>query len=73
MNKNSNSEAVKKSLVLSGLVGTAGLFIAKLLGLVYSIPLSTILGSDAYMSYYGTAYRIYSYILNNTTITARTF
>lgn len=64
MNKNSNSEAVKKSLVLSGLVGTAGLFIAKLLGLVYSIPLSTILGSDAYMSYYGTAYRIYSYILN---------
>ena len=64
MNKNSNSEAVKKSLVLSGLVGTAGLFIAKLLGLVYSIPLSAILGSDAYMSYYGTAYRIYSYILN---------
>ncbi len=59
-----NKDRVKKSIVLSGLVGTAGLFIAKLLGLFYSIPLSGILGSDAYMSYYGTAYRIYSYILN---------
>ncbi len=59
-----NKDRVKKSIVLSGLVGTAGLFIAKLLGLFYSIPLSSILGSDAYMSYYGTAYRIYSYILN---------
>ena len=58
------SDSVKKSIVLSGLIGTAGLFIAKMLGLFYSIPLSNILGSDAYMSYYGTAYRIYSYILN---------
>jgi O-antigen/teichoic acid export membrane protein len=64
MNKKTKDEKVKKSLVLSGLVGTAGLFIAKLLGLIYSIPLSTILGSDAYMNYYGTAYRIYSYVLN---------
>lgn len=64
MEKRNKSDAVKKSLVLSGLVGTAGLFVAKMLGLVYSIPLSSILGSDAYMSYYGTAYRIYSYILN---------
>lgn len=62
--KDTKKEQVKKSIVLSGLVGTAGLFFAKLLGLFYSIPLSSILGSDAYMSYYGTAYRIYSYILN---------
>lgn len=55
---------VKNSLVLSGLVGTAGLFIAKLLGLLYSIPLSSILGSDALMNYYGTSYLIYSYVLN---------
>lgn len=55
---------VKNSLVLSGLLGTAGLFIAKMLGLVYSIPLSSILGSDTLMSYYGTSYQIYSYILN---------
>ena len=55
---------IKNSLVLSGLVGTAGLFVAKLLGLLYSIPLSSILGSDALMSYYGTSYQIYSYVLN---------
>lgn len=63
-NKETKREQVKKSIVLSGLIGTAGLFFAKMLGLFYSIPLSSILGSDAYMSYYGTAYRIYSYILN---------
>ncbi len=60
----SKSQNVKKSIILSGLIGTGGLFAAKMLGLFYSIPLSGILGSDAYMSYYGTAYRIYSYILN---------
>ena len=54
------SSKVKKSIILSGLVGTGGLFVAKALGLVYSIPFSSILQSDAYMSYYGTAYRIYS-------------
>ena len=58
------SSNIKKSVVLSGLVGTGGLFVAKLLGLFYSIPLSSILGSDAYMAYYGNAYRIYNYILN---------
>ena len=64
MIKKQRNDKIKKSVVLSGLVSTAGLFLAKLLGLIYSIPLSSILGSDAYMSYYGTAYRIYSYILN---------
>lgn len=64
MNKAKNADRVKNSIVLSGIVGTLGLFIAKMLGLFYSIPLSSILGSDAYMSYYGTSFRIYSYILN---------
>lgn len=54
----------KNSLLMGGLIGTAGMFIAKMLGLLYSIPLSSILGSDVLMSYYGTAYRVYSYILN---------
>lgn len=58
------SDAVKKSLVVSGLVGTTGFFIAKAMGLVYTVPFSYILDSDAYMNYYGSAYRIYSYILN---------
>ena len=60
MEKSSN---VKKSIVLSGLVGTGGLFIAKLIGIVYAIPFSSILGSESYMSIYGQAYNIYSYIL----------
>ena len=55
---------LKNSLLMGGLIGTAGMFIAKMIGLLYSIPLSSILGSDVLMSYYGTAYRVYSYILN---------
>lgn len=55
---------IKKSFILGGLVGTSGLFLAKLIGLLYAIPFSNILGSDAYMSYYGTSYRIYNYLLN---------
>ena len=55
---------LKNSLLVGGMIGTAGMFIAKLIGLLYSIPLSSILGSDVLMSYYGTAYRVYSYILN---------
>lgn len=55
---------VKKSIIAGGLVGTGGFLIAKAIGLIYSIPFSSILGSDAYMNFYGSAYRIYSYILN---------
>lgn len=58
------NDSVKNSIVFSGLIGTAGLFIAKVLGLFYSVPLSSILSSDELMSYYGTAYQLYSYILN---------
>lgn len=53
----------KKSLVRNSMISLAGFFVAKLLGLIYTIPLATILSSDAYMNYYGTAFRIYSYIL----------
>lgn len=64
INKKNMRSAMKDSIVVGGLIGTMGLFLAKILGLLYSMPLSSILGSDALMSYYGTAYRIYSYILN---------
>lgn len=63
-NKKNMEKKMKQSVVVGGMIGTIGLFIAKLLGLLYSIPLSSILGSDALMSYYGTAYQIYSYVLN---------
>ncbi|MGN1275826.1 MAG: oligosaccharide flippase family protein [Floccifex sp.] len=58
------SSNVKKSIILSGLVGTGGLFIAKLIGIVYAIPFSSILGNESYMGIYGQAYNIYSYLLN---------
>lgn len=63
-NKTKAASAAKKSIIAGGLIGTGGFFIAKAIGLVYSIPFSSILGSDAYMAYYGSAYRIYSYLLN---------
>ncbi len=58
------SSKIKKSIILSGLVGTGGMFIAKLIGIVYAIPFSSILGSDVYMGIYGQAYNIYSYVLS---------
>ncbi len=61
---NVKESRVKKSIVLSGLVGTGGLFIAKLIGIVYAIPFSSILQNEAYQGYYGQAYNIYSYVLN---------
>lgn len=62
--KASGTSVAKKSIIAGGLIGTGGFFIAKAIGLIYSIPFSSILGSDALMSYYGSAYRIYSYLLN---------
>lgn len=59
-----NQSKVKKSIILSGLVGTGGLFVAKLIGIIYAIPFSSILGNVKYMGYYGQAYNIYSYVLN---------
>ena len=50
------SSRAKKSIVAGGLIGTFGFFVAKAIGLLYSIPFSSILGSDALMSYYGSAY-----------------
>ena len=58
------SSKIKKSIILSGLVGTGGMFMAKLIGIVYAIPFSSILGSDVYMGIYGQAYNIYSYVLS---------
>ena len=57
------SEKIKKGILAGGLISTGGLFLAKLIGLAYTIPFSYILGSEAYMGMYGGAYRIYSYIL----------
>lgn len=53
----------KQSIIIGGLISSAGIFISKLLGLLYVIPLNAIAGAEN-MQYYGFAYEIYSYILN---------
>lgn len=53
----------KQSIIIGGLISSAGIFVSKLLGLLYVIPLNAIAGTDN-MQYYGFAYEIYSYILN---------
>lgn len=57
------SKKITQGIIAGGLITTGGLFIAKLIGLAYTIPFSQILSSDAYMGIYGSAYRIYSYLL----------
>ena len=44
----------KQSIIIGGLISSAGIFISKLLGLLYVIPLNAIAGADN-MQYYGFA------------------
>lgn len=55
-------KSAKQSIIFGGLISSAGILIAKILGLIYVIPFNAIAGVD--VQYYGPAYIIYSYILN---------
>lgn len=59
----SKTSLAKRSLIVGAFVGTGGMFVAKLIGLLYSIPLSYILSSSSYMAIYGSSYNIYAYFL----------
>lgn len=54
----------KQSLLLGGLISSAGILISKFLGLLYVIPFNDILETAANRSYYAQTYNVYSYILN---------
>lgn len=54
----------KQSLLLGGLISSAGILISKFLGLLYVIPFNDILETAANRSYYAQTYNIYSYVLN---------
>lgn len=54
----------KQSVLIGGLISTAGLFLAKFLGLFYAIPFNDILGNADYIAIYGVAFSIYNYVLN---------
>ena len=60
----SSIENRRKSVVISGLIGSAGIFVSKFIGLFYAVPFSAILGSDVNSAYYGVAFQLYSYLLN---------
>lgn len=53
----------KQSIIVGGLIGSAGIFACKILGILYVIPLNAWLGED-YMQYYSYAYKIYEYLIN---------
>lgn len=58
------NEKRKQSIIAGGLISSAGIFISKLIGIIYVIPFNAILKTSENLSYYGVSYQIYSYILN---------
>lgn len=63
----SNQKAIsnrKQSIITGALISSAGIFVAKFIGLFYAVPFNTLLGNEANVAMYGVAYNIYSYLLN---------
>lgn len=63
MSKQKNSNK-KQSMIAGALISSAGIFVAKFIGLFYAVPFNTLLGNEANVAMYGVAYNIYSYLLN---------
>ena len=57
-----NKEKMKQSLLLGALASSFGIFVSKLLGLIYYSPLSSIAG-EANMAFYSFAYTYYDLLL----------
>lgn len=53
----------KQSVLMGGLISSAGIFISKFLGLIYVVPFNAILQTAENQSYYSQTYNIYSYVL----------
>lgn len=53
----------KNSLIMGALIGSAGIFFTKFIGMIYVIPFNALVG-EGNMAFYAYAYRTYSYILN---------
>lgn len=54
----------KQSIIVGGLISSAGMFFAKFLGLFYAVPFNSIIGSISNVAIYGVAFNIYTYVLN---------
>ena len=64
MSQNTGVSKKKQSLIAGALVSSAGIFFAKLIGLIYQIPFNDILATDVNVEYYGITQSIYMYLLN---------
>lgn len=64
MSKQSSNSNKKQSIITGALISSAGIFVAKFIGLFYAVPFNTLLGNEANVAMYGVAYNIYSYLLN---------
>ncbi|MGL5541279.1 MAG: oligosaccharide flippase family protein [Erysipelotrichaceae bacterium] len=53
----------KQNLIRGGLISSAGIFITKIIGVLYVIPFTALIGNNN-MQFYSYAYDIYTYILN---------
>ena len=57
------NERMKNSLVLGGLTSSAGIFLTKVIGILYVVPF-TAMATEPNLSYYARAYNIYEIVLN---------
>lgn len=53
----------KQSVLMGGLISSAGIFISKFLGLLYVVPFNAILQTAENQSYYSQTFNIYSYVI----------
>ena len=57
------NERQKNSLILGGIASSAGVFITKVIGILYVVPFAA-LATEANLSYYARAYNVYEMVLN---------
>lgn len=62
--KNEVMSKQKQSIVIGGLISSAGIFFAKFIGLFYAIPFNSLLHTSENIAIYGVAFSIYTYVLN---------
>ena len=54
-----NREKRKQSILAGGLISTAGIFVSKLIGLLYMVPFTAIVGSEN-MIFYSLPLNVYT-------------
>lgn len=57
------NDKMKNSLILGGLTSSAGIFLTKVIGIIYVVPF-TALATEPNLAYYARAYNIYEIVLN---------